>query len=70
MRTLIALMLVALMLSACGPAQKPMPAPAAPAATPSVADDIGSVDQVSKDVSVDGLDDVDAGLADVQQLDI
>ncbi len=71
-KNLIALMLVALVLSlaACGtPAQKPAPAPA-PSTAPGVADDIGSVDQVSEDVNVDSLDDVDAGLSDLEQLDI
>ena len=66
------MLMVVLSLAACGPAksqEKSMPAPVASEST-SVVDDMGSVDQVSEDVSVDSLDDVDSGLSDVEQLDI
>ena len=69
-KNLIALMLMALVIGVVACKATSRPAPVAPATGPSVADDLGSLDQTSQDVSVDGLDDLDAGLSDVENLDI
>ncbi len=68
MSKLMALLLMALVigLAAC----KTQPAPAPAPAESSVDDDLGSLDEVSEEVSVESLDDLDATLGDLENLEI
>lgn len=66
----MALLLMALVIGLAACKTQPAPAPAAPAVGSSVNDDLGSLDEVSEEVSVESLDDLDASLGDLENLDI
>ncbi len=70
MSKLMALLLMALVIGLAACKTQPAPAPVAPAAGPSVDDDLGSLDEVSEEVSVESLDDLDTTLGDVENLEI
>jgi len=85
MRKLLVILAVAmlLVLAGCGtkevppkpepkpaPEVKPAPEPVVETAGEAMVDEIGALDGEVEDLSVDGLDDLDSALADLESLDI